>query len=59
MRFSTPHIGLFADYPCGGLSMIHAYSSAPRCVVEHLFNEDWLRSQRAVLVGCFRFPGIV
>lgn len=59
MRFGTNrHIGFFGDYPGGGLSLIHAYSNAPRRVVEHVFNDDWLRVSRAQLIGVFRFPGI-
>ena len=59
MRFAHQrHIGILGDYPSGGVSLIHAYSNAPRRVVEHLFNDDWLRTQRAELIGCFRFPGI-
>ncbi|MBT2333631.1 C40 family peptidase [Variovorax paradoxus] len=59
MRFgANRHIGFFGDYLHGGLSLIHAYSNAPRKVVEHLFNDDWLRMNRAQLIGVFRFPGI-
>lgn len=59
MRFANQrHIGFLGNYPGGGLSLIHAFSNAPRRVVEHIFNDDWLRTQRATLIGCFRFPGI-
>ncbi|HWT21692.1 MAG TPA: NlpC/P60 family protein [Variovorax sp.] len=59
MRFgANRHIGFFGDYPHGGLTLIHAYSSPPRRVVEHRFNDDWLRMNRAQLIGIFRFPGI-
>lgn len=59
IRFANQrHIGFLGDYPAGGLSLIHAFSNAPRRVVEHLFNDDWLHTQRATLIGCFRFPGI-
>jgi cell wall-associated NlpC family hydrolase len=59
MRFANNrHIGIFGDYVHGGLSLIHAFSQAPRKVVEHRFSDDWLRGYGASLMGCFRFPGI-
>lgn len=59
MRFGTNrHIGIFGDYVYGGLSLIHAFSQAPRRVVEHRFTEDWLRGHGASLLACFRFPGV-
>lgn len=60
MRFGphARHIGILADYPGGGFSLIHAFSRAPHKVVEHLFNDAWLRSYGASLMGVFRFPGV-
>lgn len=59
MRFGTNrHIGIFGDYVHGGLSLIHAFSQAPRKVVEHRFNDDWLRGHGASLLAVFRFPGV-
>lgn len=59
MRFGTNrHIGIFGDYVHGGLSLIHAFSQAPRRVVEHRFNDDWLRGYNASLLSVFRFPGV-
>lgn len=59
MRFGlNRHIGIFGDYLHGGLSLIHAFSKHPRRVIEHRFSEEWLQSERAALIGVFRFPGI-
>lgn len=59
MRFeNNRHIGIFGDYVHGGLSLIHAFSQAPRKVVEHRFSDDWLRGYKASLMSCFRFPGV-
>lgn len=59
MRFpGTRHIGIFGDYPGGHLSLIHAYSRAPRKVVEHLYTDEWMRTQQASLMSVFRFRGI-
>lgn len=59
MRFqANRHIGFFGDYPGGHLSLIHAYSRAPRQVVEHLYTEEWMRTQQAGLLAVFRFKGI-
>lgn len=52
------HMGLIADHPSGGLSLIHAYSRAPRKVIEHRFDSQWLKTERAVWLGTFRFKGI-
>lgn len=60
MRFgANRHTGFFADYPHGGLSLIHAFSNYPRRVVEHRFSDDWLRSYKAALIGVFRLPGVI
>jgi cell wall-associated NlpC family hydrolase len=53
----TRHMVIFGDY-AGGISIIHAYSRAPRRVVEHIFNASWLRSEQAVHLATFRFPGV-
>jgi cell wall-associated NlpC family hydrolase len=59
MRFGTNrHIGFFGDYLYGGLSLIHSYSRFPRRVVEHRFDNAWLRSHEASLLEVFRFPGV-
>lgn len=56
LRFDpNRHMALVGDYPLGGLSLIHAYSMAPRRVVEHRFDDVW----RSRLLGAFRFPEIV
>lgn len=34
------HVGLLADHPAGGLSLIHAYAPARR-VVEHYLDDVW------------------
>lgn len=52
------HMGIVGDYIYGGLSLIHAYSRAPRRVVEHRFSDDWLRTEGAVWLATFRFPGV-
>lgn len=54
----TRHMVIFGDYPGGGLSAIHAYSRAPRRVVEHRFDAGWLASEGAVWLASFRFPGV-
>lgn len=59
MRFGTNrHICFFGDYLYGGLSLIHAYSRSPRRVIEHRFDEGWLRSHDASLMAVFRIPGV-
>jgi hypothetical protein len=59
MRFANNrHIGIFGDYVHGGLSLIHAFSQAPRRVVEHRFTDDWLRAYSASLLAVFRFPEV-
>lgn len=59
MRFqANRHIGIFGDYPGGHLSLIHAYSRAPRKVVEHLYTDEWMRTQQASLMAVFRFRGL-
>jgi cell wall-associated NlpC family hydrolase len=58
MRFGTNrHIGFFADYLHGGLSIVHAFTPA-RKVIEHGFSEEWLKSNKASLIGVFRFKGV-
>lgn len=55
MRFDpNRHMALIGDYPGGGLSLIHAYSLAPRKVVEQRLDEAWRRK----ILGCFRFRGL-
>lgn len=55
MRFgNNRHIGIFGESP-NGLTIIHAYSRYPRKVVEHLFSMGWLMTERAALLGIFRF----
>jgi cell wall-associated NlpC family hydrolase len=49
------HLAFVGDYLYGGLSLIHAYSQAPRRVVEHRFADDWVARVR----GCFRFPEVI
>lgn len=43
------HVGVLADYPYGGLSVIHGYARV-RKVVEHRLDETW----RARIVEVFR-----
>jgi len=56
MRFQNEpqHLGIFGDYPGGGLSLIHAYAEA-RKVVEHRFDETWAARVLAVYI----IPGVV
>jgi len=58
MRFEgeklSHHLGVFGDYPFGGLSLIHAYAQS-RKVVEHRFDEAW----SARVVAVFVLPGVV
>ena len=35
------HVGILADYPYGGLSLIHAYARGVRKVIEHRLDEEW------------------
>lgn len=59
MRFAgNRHIGIAGDYPHGGLSLIHAQTMHPRCVVENALSAQWLAHVKASVAGCFRFPGI-
>lgn len=55
MRFEREpqHLGIFGDYPGGGLSLIHAYASN-RKVVEHRLDENW----RGRIVAVFDLPGV-
>lgn len=46
------HVGIVADHPQGGLSLIHAYSPA-RQVVEEVLNDSWLTR----VIGAYRVPG--
>jgi cell wall-associated NlpC family hydrolase len=49
------HLGIIADYPHGGFSLIHAYNGAGLAqVVEHRLDATWL--QRVVAV--WRYPGV-
>lgn len=48
------HLAFVGDYLYGGLSLIHAYSQAPRRVVEHRFADEFTARVR----GCFRFPEV-
>lgn len=55
MRFAKEpqHMGFFAPYGDGRLSMIHALSDSGK-VVEHRLDDIWKRR----LVGTFRVPGV-
>jgi len=55
MRFQDEpqHMGIFGDYPAGGLSLIHAYAEV-RKVVEHRFDETWAARVLAVYI----IPGV-
>lgn len=60
LRFGNQrHIGFLGDYLHGGLTLLHAYSHHPRKVVEHRFDETWLRAVNAQLIGVFRLHGVV
>lgn len=49
------HLGIVADYPLGGLSLIHAYNRAGLSrVVEHRIDTAWL----ARVVAVWRYPGV-
>jgi cell wall-associated NlpC family hydrolase len=58
MRFEgeklSHHLGIFGDYPLGGLSLIHGYATS-RKVVEHRLDEIWLDRVAAVFI----LPGVV
>jgi hypothetical protein len=56
MRFETEpqHMGIFGDYPMGGLSLIHAYARVKK-VVEHRFDDVWA----ARVLAVFIIPGVV
>lgn len=41
------HVGILADHPAGGLSLIHAYAQARR-VVEHYLDDVWADRVTAV-----------
>lgn len=58
---NTNHIGICGDYPTapGYVSIIHATARAPYKVVEHRFDEEWLKAAGAKLVACFRFPEVI
>lgn len=34
------HVGIVADYPSGGFSLIHAFAQM-KCVVEHRIDDEW------------------
>lgn len=55
MRFADEpeHIGIFGDYPTGGLSLIHAYAKVKK-VVEHRFDDLWASRLMAVYI----IPGV-
>lgn len=53
----TRHMVIFTPYT-GAIGIIHAYSRAPRRVVEHRFDQAWLRSEQATWLASFRFKGI-
>jgi cell wall-associated NlpC family hydrolase len=48
------HMAIAADYVFGGLSIIHAYSLAPRKVIETRLDEKWLSR----LLAAFRVPQV-
>jgi len=56
MRFKDEpqHMGIFGDYPLGGLSLIHSYVQS-RKVVEHRFDDEWSARVLAVYI----IPGVV
>tara|TARA_B100001123_G_C15336700_1_gene1033127 strand:+ start:4128 stop:4619 length:492 start_codon:yes stop_codon:yes gene_type:complete len=45
------HVGIVANHPYGGLSLIHAYAPARR-VVEETLSPSWLTRT----IGAYRFP---
>lgn len=55
MRFKVEpqHLGIVADYVHGGLSLIHALSTAGK-VTEHRFAPEW----RSRIVAAYSFPGV-
>lgn len=48
------HLGIIGDYPGGGHSLIHAYSTCG-CVTEHRLDRKWLRRVHSA----FRYRGLV
>lgn len=56
MRFKREphHLAIAADYPLGGLSIIHSLSKPFAKVVEHRLDDDW----RACVLACFAMPGV-
>lgn len=46
---ATRHVGIVAEYPGGGLSLIHA-SHFTRCVTEHRIDDRWMKR----IVGVYR-----
>ena len=47
------HIGILADHPFGGLSLIHASNTVGK-VVEHSLAPSW----RSRIVAAYRLPGV-
>jgi cell wall-associated NlpC family hydrolase len=57
IRFSREpqHLGIVADYPLGGFSLIHAYNGAGlNKVVEHRLDLQWLSR----IVAAWRYPRV-
>lgn len=49
------HLGIVADYPHGGFSLIHAYNGAGLArVIEHRLDPTWLSR----IVAVWRYPGV-
>lgn len=48
------HLGILADHPSGGLSIIHAVAPPVGKVVEHTFTDEWLGK----LVKLYDYPGV-
>ncbi len=46
------HVGILANHPAGGLSLIHAYAKS-RKVVEHALDDVW----QARIAAVYIFPG--
>lgn len=45
MKFGSQirHVGILANHPRGGLSVIHTWAGGPRCVCETRLDEQWMR----------------
>lgn len=49
------HLGILADHPNGGFSLIHAYNGAGfKKVLAHRLDEGWRRR----VVAAWRYPGV-